>query len=222
MLSSRERNAVGPLEEWSRSLSEQLRVDLLWCISVVLSVLGCAAPYCLIDTDELSDSSTRLNLIFENLSRSGIGKSRPLNEWARPVLKMMKEGIGKDLIVSSSYSPEGMVTQYHETIEVPKHADPLRDYTEFGGLMHIEEGSRFHRAVSKDTGYASEGAEFISMIYDGWLEPRSTNHMRHQEGRPVFINVVLTSTSRIVFRIWNKNDSGESPVRTRDGQQGAI
>jgi len=151
------------------------------------------------------------NIWIQVILPSGDVKSKPLNEFIRPIMNTIENKINenskefKQQLVISQYTPEGIINLMNgekkrkgdKNEDTPLHIGNL-------GLIMQDESSMFSRGVkSKD--YMSGLLEINSMIYDGKIPERYTNTMGLSKV-PYCYKACISATTPVIYTIMEEGD----------------
>jgi len=107
----------------------------------------------------------KVNLLFLMVGPSGIKKSMPMTTWTYAIIKELGDRLHRDLLLPNRSSVEGFIHYIQNVGE----DDPPRN----AGLMIRDEfGGLFNQLRKAD--WQADGMEFISEMYDGIFQKRST------------------------------------------------
>jgi len=155
------------------------------------------------------------NIWIQVILPSGDVKSKPLNEFLRPIMSAVEAKVNeieggefyKQLVISQ-YTPESIINlMTGEKKRRGAHKDDEEDdirYIGNIGLIMQDESSMFSRGVqSKD--YMSGLLEINSMIYDGKIPERFTNSMGMAKV-PYCYKACISATTPVIYGIMSEQD----------------
>jgi len=131
----------------------------------------------------------RMNVFFLMLGPSGLSnKTSPLLYHTIPVLQLLNSMTNRDLMLPSRYSVEGMI-------------EYLSKKQSQGCIIRDEFTSLFKDITNKK--YIADGLEFISELYDGYIQKRYTKSAKIEQPKDVFVNF-MAATTPYLFTVMNR------------------
>lgn len=167
-----------------------------------------------------------LNVWYMCVGPSGLGhKTLPMKVYLIPILIETSERLTDKypLVLPSRFSVEGLINYMSKR----SMGSIVRD--EFTGL--------FKEAYNKD--YLADSLEFLSELYDGIVQKRTTISHKTQDVRKVYITFITASTpylykvmradfytqgtgNRIMIELFNADDLSEDRINSKDFFRGPI
>ena len=133
-----------------------------------------------------------LNLIMLMIGPPGIKKSLPMFAWTYPILKSLGEKIGRELLIPSRSTVEGLIKYVNDT-EV---GQPLRD----AGIIIRDEFSGLFNQL-RNANWQSDGMEFISEMYDGIYQKRVTTTHGLNDIETLYANLISATTPYFIEKL---------------------
>lgn len=164
-------------------------VSPLWALYCSIVVLASILPNAKIIEKE---KPLKLNLIMLMIGPPGIKKSLPMFSWTYPILKRLGEKIGRDLIIPSRSTVEGLIKYINEAgVSQPSRNVGIIIRDEFSGLFN----------QLRNANWQSDGMEFISEMYDGIYQKRATTTHGLHEIKMLYANLISATTPYFVGKL---------------------
>jgi len=178
----------GFIKDFSDFLSEHNPSNPDWIESIAI---GCLASS--LDRSKFIMTKIgplRMNVFYLMVGPSGLSnKTSPLLYYAIPVLHMLNSMINKDIMLPSRYSVEGMI-------------EYLSKKQSQGCIIRDEFTSLFKDITNKK--YIADGLEFISELYDGYIQKRYTKSAKIEQPKDVYVNF-MAATTPYLFTVMNRS-----------------
>jgi hypothetical protein len=121
----------------------------------------------------------RPNLLFLNVSPSGIGKTKPMMEFTYPIVKKASDLIEKDFLLPSKTGVEGFIWYVNK-------------YSREEGIVIRDEFSSLFKEAKKS--WQSDALEFVSEMYDGNFQKRVTIGRGIEKIERLYASLISCST----------------------------
>jgi hypothetical protein len=176
----------GFIEEFKEFLLSQIPTSPSWAEDIATSVVSLVAgPERLTST---RIGQLRLNLWFLYIGPSGLAyKTAPLRYFLLPLLLRLGKLIGRDILLPSSFSIEGLV-EYMTKSERAM------------GMILKDEFTILLKEASGDKGYNVDILEFLSQLYDGTIQKRYTRKAKLEEVLRPYV-VFLGCTTPYIYDV---------------------
>ncbi len=154
------------------------------------------------------------NIWIQVILPSGDVKSKPINEFVRPIMNAIEDKINDERdaeeprlqLVISQYTPESIITLMSGEKDRKGKKDKENNEKHIGnlGIIIQDESSMFSRGIkSKD--YMSGLLEINSMIYDGKIPERFTNTWGLAKV-PYCFKACISATTPVIYTIMEEGD----------------
>ena len=170
------------ITEYASFLASHVPTSWEWCEDLATGVLSTVIG--LERYVATSIGRLRLNIWHVFIGPSGLAyKTIPLKDYVIETLLKIKEITGKDLLLPSSFSMEGMIEHLMQNPQ---------------GLILRDEVTTLFK--EKEKGYAVDIIEFLSQLYDGTLQKRFTRKAKLEEVVRCYV-VFLGSTTSYIYDV---------------------
>jgi len=169
----------GFIEEYSNFLLSNVPTSSEWAEDLALSVLSTVVgPKMFVSTHV---ARLRLNVWHIFVGPSGLSyKTIPMRDYVIPTLRKYAEMTGRDVILPSSFSMEGLIEYMKEG-----HNE---------GIIIRDEVSTLFKEVKGAKNYNIDLIEFLSQLYDGTVQKRYTRKAKLEEVLHCYVVFVGAST----------------------------
>ena len=151
------------------------------------------------------ENPLKTNLYLLMIGISGIGKTKPMFNFTRKIVFSASGLIGKDLLYPNRQSVEGFVQYLSE-----KDKDGKYYIHDKGIILRDEFSGLFRQAVRAD--WQSDALEFLSELYDGNVQKRSTVSHGVNEVPEVYCSLISATTYEFLnekrFPVFHRQGSG--------------
>lgn len=205
------------IEEYSDFLLSNVPTSKEWAEDLATGILSSVmGPNRYVSTRL---GNLRMNVWHVFIGPSGLSyKTLPLKDYVTETLIKTGELLGKDLLLPSSFSMEGMVEYLKE------HSNQ--------GLIVRDEVSTMFKEIAGGKPYLSDGIEFSSQLYDGTIQKRFTRKAKLEEVQHCYVSFLGSTTpyiydiverfifiqglgNRLLYDLWE----GKGGIKTYNGDE---